>query len=133
MPDTSYSGSESVYLTADKGDGDVLCEVHYDLASVAVRDDCQELGYVCTWAFDLRVSNVTVTVDAECEVAGYDSAALAALDGSTVSYGYIPEYFGHAPTLMVESGGVWSPVAYASHDESTGAFLYEGISGYIKY
>lgn len=134
----SYHGSETFRFIADKGDGDVLCEFSFDLDSTAVRDDCQELGYDCDWAFDLVVSNVTVAVDTMCDTVGYDAAVLAALEdpkspSSTRSYGFIPEYFGHAPTLMVEEDGIWGPVAYASLDEKTGYFFYEGVDGYTKY
>ena len=128
-PLDSYEGSHRVFLTADKGDGDLLCEVEVVLSAEGVRSDCKE----CDWAFDLVVTDASSVVDLRCDAIGLDASAVAALVGTVRSYGFIPEYFGHAPTLMMDSDGTWVPLAYAAFDDTTGALSYEGVDGYVKF
>jgi len=127
--DGAYNGTETLTFITDKGKGDLVCQVHYDLSSTAPRTDCAD----CDWAYDLVVSNVVVDTDDACAAIGYDKAGLAALDGSSRAYGFTPDYFGHAPALLFESDGTWGPATFATYDETTGAFGYEWHVGYFPY
>ena len=140
VPGLAYSGTESVYLIADEGDGEVVCQVSYDLNSTGLRDDCEEC--ICaeddcgSFAFDLEVSGVHVTAESGpgCEALGLDEAALAELEGSTLSYGYNGDYFGHAAVLIWEDPKLgWTVVAFAELDPETGAFTYNWERGYYEY
>jgi hypothetical protein len=52
----------------------------------------------------------------------------------TLSYGYAPEYFGHAQMLMMDlGGGDWEAVTFASFDDATGAFSYDRSDGTFTY
>ncbi len=140
IPGLEYSGTEFIYLIADKGDGEVVCQVSYDLSSTGLRDDCEECLCVkkeCeTFAFDLEVSNVRITAESGsgCEALGMDEAALAELEGSTLSYGYNGDYFGHAPVLIWEDPELgWTVVAFADFDPETGVFTYNWERGYYEY
>ncbi|RME21634.1 MAG: hypothetical protein D6798_17635 [Deltaproteobacteria bacterium] len=129
VTETTYSGSETLQFKGDEGDGEVLCEITIGLESIGTRSDCGN----CDWAFDLRVTAADINTDVACDAIGYDKATLESLVGSTRGYGYDPEYFGHAPTLMVLEGKTWNPVAYASYDPGTHAFEYDGVDGTYPY
>ncbi len=130
--DSAYAGSETWYLVADSGSGATLCEIQLTLTSAAARTDCTD----CAWAFDLEISDAAVLTDeggACAAVLGYDADTVADLNGSTVSYGYAPEYYGHAQVLMVESEAGWQAQSFAAHDEATGLFTYDWEIGYREY
>ncbi|MBN1335389.1 MAG: hypothetical protein JXB39_05465 [Deltaproteobacteria bacterium] len=129
----SWDGTETWYVTADKGMGDDLCLVTWDISSTTVRTDCLD----CDWAFDLVRTDPRVDVDADpgCEaLLGVTPDVLAAIHGSTVTWGYVSEFYGHAQMLMTwtEADG-WGPAAYASYDESTEVFHYDDQDGYVTY
>jgi len=129
---TSYEGTEELYFAADQGQGEDICRIRYDLSSTAVRDDCAD----CEWAFDLVVSGaelITETAPGCLATVGADSAALGDLEGTVVSYGYDPDYFGHIEILFVEQGGAWAAADHASWDASSGAFSYDWEDGYHPY
>jgi hypothetical protein len=129
--DAGYDGWEELYLIAEKGLGDDVCRVRYDVDATAPRDDCAD----CMWAHDVVVSNpqVTLDVDGACAAIGYDAAAIAALDGTTKSYGYAEEYFGHADVIMVMVKGEWSAVSFATWDDGSENFLYDWEVGFEGY
>jgi hypothetical protein len=129
--DAAYTGTEDLELVGDDGYGEIVCAIHYDLASVAVRDDCSG----CEWAFDVAISNAETVVDASgaCTAIGYDATAVAALNGTTVSRGYNADYAGHAQVLMVDIGGTWQSASYGLFDEGSGAFSYEWEDGFVPY
>ncbi len=126
----AYEGSEDILLLADMGLGDALCQVRYSVLSTSVRTDCG----ACLWAFDVVLGPAEVIEDkGACQLAGYDEAAIAAIEGSTRGYGYAEEHIGHAAVLLVDQGGGWDAVAFASWVEQTGAFSYEWEQAYVQY
>ena len=127
-----YTGSEDLYLVAQKGAGDDVCRVRYDLGSTAVRNDCAD----CDWAFDLVASNAAVVAweHPDCgTLLGIGSDDVSVLDGTAISYGYIDEYFGHASVITGYTNGTWAVLGFASYDPVSGAFSYDLEDGYVEY
>lgn len=127
-----YVGSEDLTLVGDEGYGAVVCQIHYDLLSTALRTDCAS----CVWAFDLTISNAAVVTDtggACLAASGFDATTVSALDGTIVPRGYDAEYAGHARVMMVFLGGKWQSASYANFDDATGAFSYEWEDGFVSY
>ncbi len=132
MSGADYIGYEEWYFVADDGDGADVCRIRYTLTSVAPRADCSE----CSWAYDLIRSEAQVLTESDpgcLPVLGYDGTTVGDLDGTTVSFGYAPSYYGHAQVLMVETGGVWDAATFAAFDETTGEFTYDWEEGYHEY
>ena len=129
----TFAGFEEMYFVADQGLGDDVCRVHYDLTSTGVRDDCDD----CDWAFDLVSDNAAIVAESDvgCSaVFGIDAANVGELDGTTVSYGYIAEYFGHASVLtQYTQGGSWEVVGFAAFDGATGALEFDLEDGFFPY
>lgn len=121
--DSFSDGVEEAWFVADEGDGADLCRVSYALEPVAPRDDCD----LCSWAWDLQITGVTVLEDSDCATPGLD-----ALEGTTRSYGYIFEYFGHANVIAEDDGG-WDAQGFATWDEGSGAFEWEISDGTLAY
>ncbi len=126
-----YDGIEELYLIADKGMGEDLCRIRYEVDATAPRDDCAD----CMWAHDVVFEDPEVIVDVAgaCAAIGYDAAAVAALSGTTRSQGYAEEYFGHADVIMVFDGGTWSVVSFATWDHGSHLFEYDWEVGYESY
>jgi hypothetical protein len=129
----AYTGSEDLYLVAEKGAGDDVCRVRYDLTTTAVREDCAD----CDWAHDLERANATALAweHADCgTLLGIGSDDVSVLDGTAVSYGYIDEYFGHASVLSEYTANlIWEVVGFASYDASGGTLVYDLEDGFIGY
>ena len=132
----TYDGWEERYLVGDKGEGDDICRLRVDLDPVGVpRTDCD----ICAWAFDLEVTAASIVAESESGCIGYlgiDISTVGSLVGTTRAYGYSPEYFGHAKVLMEydAKSGLWNAAgAYATWDESSGAFAYDAIDGEVPY
>ncbi len=123
----AYAGTETVVFVGEEGAGEELCRVTLTLASTEARADCLE----CDWAFTVEVVDAVTEVDAACDAVGW--AEPAAAIGTTRGYGYVALYFGHAPVLMVESGGAWDAGAYADYDPETGALAYDREDGFFPY
>jgi hypothetical protein len=66
-----------------------------------------------------------------------DETTVADLNGTTVMYGYQPEYLGHSSVLMHESDmGTytgWAPATYAIWDEASMTLLYDWPEGVINF
>ena len=137
VDETSFDGWEELFFIADQGDGEDLCRIHYDLDSIAPRDDCDLPLGDCAWGHDLVLSDVEIVAESDvgCAGFGYDASALAALEEGEVSYAYIPEYSGHPDVMAIydEAGAVWQVVGFASWDEASGAFDYGWDDGYPTY
>jgi hypothetical protein len=131
--DGPYEGYDEIYLIGDDGNGEEVCRVRVAVTSTTSRTDCED----CDWAFDVvyGAAEVVTDVDSACEVAlELDKTALAALEGTEMAYGYNPDYIGHAKVLMTYAeDGVWTPAAYATYDELTGAFSYDREIAIVKY
>ncbi|MEQ1568786.1 MAG: hypothetical protein ABMA64_24315 [Myxococcota bacterium] len=129
-----YVGTEEYQLLDDEGYGALQCQITLDLLSTGIRTDCAP----CLWAFDLEISNATVVLDdgAGACMAGFglDATTVGSLNGQILSYGYNPDYFGHAQVLMVSPAGEpWAAATYGTYDEGTGDFSYEWVDGLIEY
>jgi len=132
VTEDSYVGSEDLYFAADYGEGEDICRIRYPLVSVAVREDCED----CVWAFDLVLGAPELLSETHpgcLSTVGVDGAALDDLEGTAVSYGYNPDYFGHIQVLRVEQVGSWDSAGHASWDEGSGAFDYDWQDGYHTY
>lgn len=123
----SFAGIEALLFIDEDGEGEELCRLELQLASVASRTDCD----LCLWAWDLEIVAATTVLDEQCAAAGYDAAADWV--GQTLSYGYTDDYFGHAPAMLAWLDGSWQAVSYAWWDSSSGQFLYQVSEGYFPY
>lgn len=129
---SSYDGTEEWYLISEDGKGEDVCRIRTTLTNVgAPRTDCAD----CLWAHDLVVSAPEIIAESGpgCAVFGYDASTIGDLDGTTVSYGYIPEYYGHAQVLAVDDGTRWNVVTFAAWDDATSAFSYDWQDGIQEY
>jgi len=129
---SSYEGTEDLYFTKDYGEGEDICRIRYALSTVAVRDDCQD----CAWAFDLVLGKpeLIAETDPGClATVGVDGTTLAGLEGTEVTYGYNPDYFGHIQVLLVYQGGEWISAGHAEWESTSGAFTYDWQDGYHPY
>ncbi len=124
LVDTDYLGTETLYFVADEGAGEDLCRVSYTMTSTGARTDCSD----CEWAFDLVLSDPVAETDVGCSDLDVDPAAL---DGTTVSYGYTSEYVGHGKVLFVEQDAVWTAVSFATYEAPN--FDYDWESGFVEY
>ena len=132
----AYEGFEDHYLIGDEGMGEDLCRVRFDVALLGEPTvPCDE----CSFAFMLEKRNPsTITdVDGTCAKSALrlDADAIAALDGARMSYGYVPEYWGHANVLMQldEETGEWEAVTFSTWDEETGELFYDRRDGACGY
>ncbi len=101
----------------------------YELVSMGTRDDCDS----CIWAYDLEIRGTLVTIDlGYClDIVGVDAATASDWDGTMRSYGFDPDYIGHAEILMFFDGTVWIPASYASWDGSE--VTYAWVDGLYDY
>ena len=67
---------------------------------------------------------------------GVDAASAGSWVGLTRTYGYNPDYFGHAQVMMIPSEqgtGEWQAVDYVSYDAKTETLQYEWVDGEQTY
>jgi hypothetical protein len=128
-----YDGTEEIVVTGDNGYGAVICHATMSLVSVGPeRTDCT----VCDWAYDLEIGGATIDVDdngACMATIGVDATTIGSWDGTVRSYGYNPDYFGHAQALVYWDGSAWVTVSYASWDEAKHTFDYQWSDGAVYY
>jgi hypothetical protein len=128
-----YAGAEEWTFLADAGYGELLCHIRYGLGAPVPRTDCP----VCDWAYDLTISDAVVLLDEQsaCQAAmGVDATTVLDWNGTTRSYGYNPEYIGHAEVLMqYEEDNTWRAFSYADYDEETSTLNYEQVDGEHAY
>lgn len=128
----AYSGWEEMYLIGDSGDGDDVCRIRVTFGSSSARTDCA----LCDWAFDLEVTEASIVSEADpgcLATLGYDSSTVGGLVGTTVSYGYIAEYYGHTQMLVSWDGTDWVPTSFCAYDMATGTFTYDWEDGLVSY
>lgn len=128
----SYDGWEEMYLIADSGDGDDVCRIRMTYGESTARTDCA----LCDWAFDLTVVDASIVADTDpgcLATLGYDSSTVGDLVGTTVSYGYIAEYYGHTQMLVSWNGSEWVPTSFCAFDQKTGTFTYDWEDGLVSY
>jgi len=131
-----YEGFEEHYLIGDEGMGEDLCRVRFDLVLVGEPPvPCD----MCSFSLMLEKRDpLTITdVGGTCagSALGLDAEAITALNGVRVSYGYAPEYWGHASVLVqldVEKGE-WEAVTFSTWDEAAGALFYDRRDGACGY
>jgi hypothetical protein len=127
-----YGGTEEQYLIADQGAGADVCRIRSQVTSTAPRDDCAE----CDWAWDLTTSATAIVAqsDVGCSgTLGVDETTVSQLDGRTLSYGYVDEYFGHASVMLVDDQGTWVVVSSARYDAGISLFEYDWEDATISY
>lgn len=129
---TAFSGTDALIFSAEFGYGEVLCEIQYDVVSVASRTDCPDLCGTEGWAFDMEFQNPRVVTEVEdacdvvLEVLCLDS--LEELAGQTVTRGYDPDWTGHGATLMEYSPtGGWDGGTLVSYDDKEGRVQFFGV------
>lgn len=120
----SLDGTEE-WALVDEDDVD-LCRVSSVATSTGTRSDCP----LCAWAQDLVLSATVEVTAGTCAAAGISPGDF---DGITRSYGYVPDYYGHAQVIMEDVGGGWDAQGYATWDEATGAFAWFIDDGEISY
>jgi hypothetical protein len=125
----TYVGTEAVVLLTNFGLGDELCRIEYTVTSTSRRDDCTD----CVWAFDVVLGAPTTTLDAACAAAGYDAAAIAAIEGTTRSIGVAVDYLGHADALLVYDGRVWASATFVDWIDAEWALRYTWDQQYVSY
>jgi hypothetical protein len=87
----------------------------------------------------VEFSNATVVIDTDGACAksdlAFDAARLAAIDGSSVGYGYVFEFMGHNDVLMKYDAGtaLWNPFGNAVWDEETSEFHFDHRDGFCNY
>src|SRR5690606_10088662 len=119
----SFESYEEHVLLGDEGFGEEVCVVHYDVTRVGVAPGgCDEFAGQqdeCLWTHLVEYSNPRVLVDVDGACAnselGMDQAAMDAIDGTQIAYGYVFEYQGHSSALMAHDPeqDVWAPLLYA--------------------
>jgi hypothetical protein len=125
----TYVGTEAVDLLSNFGLGDELCRITYTVTSTARRDDCAD----CVWAFDVVLGAPTVDYDAECAAAGYDAAAIAAIEGTTRSIGVAVDYLGHADALLLYDGRTWVSASFVDWVDAEWTLRYAWDQAYVTY
>ena len=120
----TLDGTEE-WALLDEDDVD-LCRLSSVATSTGTRSDCAQ----CAWAQDLVLSGTVEVSAGTCAALGVDPADF---DGLTRSYGYVPDYYGHAQVIMEDAGGGWDAQGYATWDEATGAFAWYIDDGEISY
>jgi len=136
--DTLYDAAKSVCYDLD-GPLDAFCRVLTDVESTAVRTDCKDcnepdwITKLPGFAFDLEVSNAQITAETGPGCSVFLSS-VADLDGSTMSYGYTSDYFGHAQVLfMYNPDSGWEAQNFAHWENKTGEFGYNWPLGTVSY
>lgn len=120
----TLDGTEE-WALLDEDDVDI-CRVSSVATSTGTRSDCGQ----CAWAQDLVLSATVEVTAGTCAAAGIDPADF---DGLTRSYGYVPDYYGHAQVIMEDAGAGWDAQGYATWDEATGTFAWYIDDGEISY
>lgn len=123
----TYVGFEDVVFTDPEAGDAELCRVRVQLESITTRTDCG----ICVWAFTLERRAVDVVSDVACEAVGWGDPA--AMVGTTVDYGYTPDYYGHAPVLLSYQEKFWGALGFAFWDSKTGVLTYDLVDGYYPW
>lgn len=139
----SYEAFEEIFLIGDEGFGEDLCVVRFDVRRVGdAPPGCDESAGqqdMCLWTHLVEYSNPTVVLDVDGVCASsslaLDSAAIAAIEGVQIAYGYVREYQGHNSVLMSysEERSAWEPGVNAGWSPETGDFQYDRRDGICDY
>ena len=133
---TSFEGYEEYYLIADRGFGDIICNVRFNVVRLGeAPGGCED----CLWTHLVGFDTPTVITDVDGVCAesqlGLDAARIAEIVASTAAYGFVDEYSGHNSVLMKyeASTQTWSPYGNATWDMMTNAFRFDRRDGVCVY
>jgi hypothetical protein len=134
---------EEFYLLGEEGFGEEVCIVRVDVVRVGEAPaGCDEMAGQqdeCLWTHQVEYRNPEVVLDEDGACANsdlaLDAAAIAALEGKQMGYGYVFEYQGHNSVLMEYSveRSAWEPGVNAGWTESTGDFQFDRRDGFCDY
>ena len=138
-----FESYEEFYLAGEEGLGDDVCVVRVDVVRVGdAPPGCDEMAGQqdeCLWTHLVEYQNPEILLDeggacADSDL-GLDAAAVAALEGKQIAYGYVFEYQGHNSVLMTynEETSTWEPGVNVGWTESTGAFEFDRADGFCNY
>jgi hypothetical protein len=142
VTDTAFDGFEDFYIIGDEGLGTEVCVVRFTLTRVGEAPaDCVDLDAApCEWTHRVAYSNPMVVLDeggvcASSSPLALDEDAIAAIDGTEVSYGYIFEYQGHPSVVMKHDPALdsWISFGLAGYHEPTGVFSFTHPEGFCTY
>lgn len=131
-----FTSFEEYYLIGEEGFGDDICVVRFDVTRVGpAPEGCTD----CLWTHTVELGMASVEVDqngvcASSEL-GMDADAIAELEGSQVSYGFVPEADGHASIVVTynESTSTWESFTNGTWDDSNGFFRFDRRNGFCSY
>lgn len=139
---TRFEGYEEFYILADRGFGDDICVVRFDVKRVGdAPPGCDDptADVDCLWTHLIEYSNPTVMTDVDGVCAkserGLDMAEIQAITGSRVAYGFVSEFAGHNSVLMKydEQKDMWDAQGNATWDESAAALRFDRRDGICRY
>ena len=137
-----FEGYEEFYIIADRGFGDDICVVRFDVKRVGDAPagcDDPTADVDCLWTHSIEYSNpqIMIDVDGVCAKSQrkLDAAEIDAIDGSRAAYGFVSEFAGHNSVLMKydDAKMMWNAQGNATWDESASALRFDrrdGICGY---
>ena len=131
-----FTSFEEYYLIGEEGFGDDICVVRFDVTRVGpAPEGCTD----CLWTHTVEIGMASVEVDengvcASSEL-GMDADAIAELEGSQVSYGFVPEADGHASIVVTynESTETWESYTNGTWNETSGFFRFDRRNGFCSY
>jgi hypothetical protein len=137
---TEFAGFEEFYIISEAGFGEDICVVRFDVARVGdAPAGCMDADYECLWAHTVEFSNPSVVLDegdvcANSEL-GLDADAIAEIDGSRASYGFVSEVVGHANVLLKydETTATWTAYGNGTYDEADDSFGFDRRDGVCDY
>jgi hypothetical protein len=139
----AFDSYEEFYLLSDGGFGEHICVIRFDVTRVGeAPGGCEEFAGQqdeCLWTHLVEYNNPSVVNDEGGVCANselhMDEAAIAAIDGRQVAYGYVFEYQGHNSVLMTynEDRAVWEAGVNAGWNEETGDFQFDRRDGFCSY
>jgi hypothetical protein len=139
---TSFMGTEEFYILADRGFGDDICVVKFDVKRVGEAPagcDDPAADVDCLWTHQVEYSNPMKTTDVDGVCAnsqlGLTAAKLDEIDGSRASYGFVSEFAGHNSVMMWydASKSAWDAFGNATYEEQAGALRFDRREGICNY
>ena len=139
---TRFEGYEEFYIIADRGFGDDICVVRFDVKRVGEAPagcDNPTADVDCLWTHLIEYSHPTVMTDVDSVCAKsqrkLDAAAIDAIDGSRAAYGFVSEFAGHNSVLMKydDAKMMWDAQGNATWDESASALRFDRRDGLCGY
>lgn len=139
---TSFMGFEEFYIIADRGFGDDICVVKFEVKRVGEAPagcDDPTADVDCVWTHQVEYSNPSMVTDVGGVCANSQraltAAAIAEIDGSRASYGFVSEFAGHNSVLMKydTSMSKWDAYGNATYDEGASALRFDRRDGVCNY